>query len=425
VTLPPARFTEASLIKELEDRGIGRPSTYAAIIQTIQDRGYVWKKGTVLIPTFTAFAVVNLLEKHFADLVDFGFTAKMEDDLDAIATGRLASGPWLEHFYFGDPSATNGDEDVDHVGLKRRIGSGWEEIDAREVSTVTIGTDEQGRQIAARIGRYGPYLQVENTDQRVTIPPDLPPDELSMEAAHRLLSQAAQGDQVLGHVPDSGKPIYLKNGRFGPYVQLGDAQRTEKGELKRGSKPKMASLWPSMKPESVTLEDALMLLSFPKTLGVHPETNAPITVQDGRYGPYVKMGDETRSLANHEQLAGITLAEALELLAQPKHSRGRGRQATILELGRHPESNAPLQIKSGRFGLYVTDGVVNASLPKHLDAGSVTIEKAVELIKAREQRLRDQGKDPRAPKQARKGSAHKTSSSTRGSIRKRTASKTK
>jgi len=308
--------------------------------------------------------------------------------------------------------------------LKRRIGSGWEEIDAREISTITIGTDEQGRRIAARIGRYGPYLQVADTDQRVTIPPDLPPDELNVEAAHQLLTQANQSDQVLGHDPQSGKPIYLKNGRFGPYVQLGDAERTEKKTLKRGSKPKMASLWPSMKPETLTLEDALILLSFPKTLGIHPETKAPITVQVGRYGPYIKMGDETRSLANHEQLASITLAEALELLAQPKQGRGRGRQATILELGRHPQTDAPLQIKSGKFGLYVTDGMVNASLPKHLDPASVTVEKAVELISAREERLRQQGKDPRAPKPARKGSGRKPSSRTRGSAHKRAASKT-
>jgi len=424
VTLPPARFTEASLIKELEERGIGRPSTYATIIQTIQDRGYVWKKGTALIPTFTAFAVTNLLEKHFADLVDFGFTAKMEDDLDAIASGRLESGPWLNLFYFGDPSATNGQEDLAHIGLKGRIGSGWEEIDAREISTVAIGTDEQGRAIAARIGRYGPYLQVADTDQRATIPPDLPPDELDVEAAQQLLAQAARGDQVLGQDPDTDKPVYLKNGRFGPYVQLGDPERTEKGTLKRGTKPKMASLWPSMTPETLAFEDALMLLSFPRTLGVHPETGEPVTVQDGRYGPYVKMGSETRSLADHEQLAGITLEEALELLAQPKQGRGRRGQTTILELGHHPESNAPLTIKSGRFGPYVTDGVVNASLPKDLDPNTVTVEKAVELIAAREERLLQQGKDPREPKTPRKSSGRKTSSGTRTSTRKRAPSKT-
>jgi len=424
VTLPPARFTEASLIKELEERGIGRPSTYATIIQTIQDRGYVWKKGTVLIPTFTAFAVVQLLEKHFGELVDFGFTAKMEDDLDMIATGRLKSGPWLEHFYFGDPSATNGHDDLGRVGLKRRIGSGWEEIDARKVSTIALGADEQGRQIAAHIGRYGPYIQVGDTDQRATIPIDLPPDELSMDAAQELLSQAAQGDQVLGEEPETGKPIYLKNGRFGPYVQLGDPERNEKGTIKRGSKkPKMASLWPTMKSETLTLDDALKLLSFPKTLGVHPEKNEPITVQDGRYGPYIKMGDETRSIADHEQLASITLKEALELLAQPKKGRGQQGQATLLELGRHPQSDAPLQIKNGRFGPYVTDGVVNASIPKNLDPSAVTIDKAVELISAREQRLRDQGKDPRAPKSAGKAKGRKTASGTRSATRKKAPSK--
>jgi len=398
-TTPPARFTEASLIKELEDRGIGRPSTYASIIQTIQDRGYVWKKGTALVPTFTAFAVVNLLESHFTDLVDFEFTARMENDLDAIASGKLEPKPWLHVFYFGKSDGSNGQEDIGHVGLKRRIGSGWEEIDARKVSTIELGTDENGQTIAARIGRYGPYIQVGDSEIRANIPEDIAPDELSLERAKSLLAQAATGDRVLGHDPATGKPVFLKKGRFGPYVQLGEAERTESGKLKRGGKPKMASLWPSMSEQTITLDEALMLLSFPRVIGQHPDTGEEITVQDGKYGPYLKCGEETRSLENHEQLRSIDLAGALELLAQPKKGRRGGpARGTSIELGVHPESGAKLQIKSGRFGPYVTDGVVNASVPKGTDPATLTVDRAVELLKAREAKLIEQGKDPRAPK---------------------------
>ena len=398
VTVPPPRYTEASLIRELEERGIGRPSTYASIIQTIQDRGYVWKSGSALVPTLTAFAVTNLLETHFRELVDFSFTAKMEDDLDAIATGKLEAEPWLRVFYFGNAQAPNGFGEFSKVGLKRRIGSGWKEIDAREISTIPLGKDEKGQSIVARIGRYGPYLQVGDTDQRVTIPNDIPPDELSVAAATKLLADAAHEDKPLGHDPATGKPVYLKNGRFGYYVQLGDPEVTDKGALKRGGKPKMASLWPSMKPETLALADALKLLSFPRTVGEHPEKHLPITVQDGRYGPYLKMGDETRSLENHEQLTTLTLDEAVQLLTQPKRGRGRTSRQPAREIGKHPQSGAPLQVKAGRFGPYVTDGVVNASLPRSMDPNSLTVEKAVELLAAREQRLRDQGKDPRAPR---------------------------
>jgi DNA topoisomerase-1 len=404
-TTPPARFTEASLIKELEDRGIGRPSTYATIIQTIQDRGYVWKKGTALVPTFTAFAVVKLLESHFTDLVDFEFTAKMENDLDAIAAGKLAPKPWLQVFYFGKSDGTNGHQDVTHIGLKRRIGSGWEEIDAREISSIPLGQDEQGQTICARIGRYGPYIQIGDSGVRANIPDTIAPDELSLAAAKELLAQAATGDRAVGQDPATGKPVFVKNGRFGPYVQLGEAERTESGKLKRGGKPKMASLWPGMTEQTLTLEQALMLLSFPRVVGQHPQTGEEITVQDGKYGPYVKMGTETRSLESHEQLASIDLKGVLDLLAQPKKGRRGGpARGTATELGTHPQSGAKLQIKSGRFGPYVTDGVVNASLPKGMDPAKVTVEKAVELLHAREDKLREQGKDPRAPKPEKKRS---------------------
>ena len=408
-TVPPPRYTEASLIKELEERGIGRPSTYATIIQTVQDRGYVWKKGTALVPTLTAFAVINLLEKHFNDLVDFDFTAKMEDDLDAIASGKLSSTPWLQAFYFGTSSDQNGAQVFNRVGLKRRISADSEKIDPREISMIPLGMDENGQPVIARIGRYGPYIQVGDSDQRVNIPEDIPPDELNVETAKALLARSTQGAQVLGKDPETGKPVYLKTGRFGPYVQLGDPELTEKGTMKRGGKPKMASLWPSMKPDSITLEDALMLLSFPRTLGTHPETGEPITVQDGKYGPYLKMGTETRSLASHEQLKTLTLEEGLALLAQPKgRQRAASAQRTVTEVGKHPTSGAPIQLKQGRFGPYVTDGVVNASLPKSLLPTDLTLDKAVELLAAREQLLRDRGEDPRAPKPARRSARGRT-----------------
>ncbi len=400
-TQPPPRYTEATLIRELEERGIGRPSTYASIIQTIQDRQYVWKKGTALVPTFTAFAVIQLLETYFADLVDFNFTAKMETDLDAIASGDLQSRPWLRLFYFGQAEGENGNGgDVRRVGLHRRIQSGGEHIDARAVSTLEIGRDPQGRLIVARIGKYGPYLQVGEDEQRVNLPADLAPDELTVQAALELLNKAARTDQVLGVDPE-GRPVYLKNGRFGPYVQLGDAERTGSGKLKKGGKPRMASLWPSMSPETLTLEQALKLLSFPRVVGRHPESGEEITVQDGKYGPYVKCGRETRSLESHEQLETLDLPGALAILAQPKGGRRRAASQTVRGIGLHPVSGAELKIKDGRFGPYVTDGVVNASLPKGMDPATLTPEKAAELLAAREERLKAQGKDPRASRETR------------------------
>ncbi|HRX84802.1 MAG TPA: type I DNA topoisomerase [Phycisphaerae bacterium] len=397
-TQPPARFTEASLIRELEERGIGRPSTYAAIIQTIQDRGYVWKKATALVPTFTAFAVVNLLEQHLSVLVDFAFTAKLEDTLDAIANGQREAGPWLHDFYFGDGHVPKNGDPLGDVGLKNLIGSGWEEIDARAVCSVPLGQTEDGRTVTARVGRYGPYVQMEGGEERATIPNDIPPDELTVARALELLEQAAKGDRVLGQDPNTGKPVYLKAGRFGPYVQLGDPELTEKGNIKRGSKPKMASLWPGMSMDTISLDEAVLLLSFPRVVGKHPETGEEITAQDGKYGPYLRMGTDSRSLENHEKLQSVTVDEAVEIFKQPKRGRRQAGAGIIAELGQHPQSEAKLQVKSGRFGPYVTDGVVNATIPKGYDPASVTLEKAVELIAAREQKLRDQGKDPRAPK---------------------------
>jgi DNA topoisomerase-1 len=397
-TQPPARFTEASLVRELEERGIGRPSTYASIIQTIQDRGYVHKRGSALVPNLIAFAVTRLLEEHFPELVDLDFTARMEDRLDMVAAGEIDSRPWLRGFYFGGDEDATVNEDPQNIGLKGRIAEGWQDIDARAVSSIPLGTDPQGREVAARVGRYGPYVQVEDTAERASLPEDLPPDEVTLERALELLAEAAQGDQVLGHDPESARPIYLKTGRYGPYFQLGEDEDD-------GGKPKRGSLWPGMSMESVTLEDALKVLSFPKTLGTHPETGTPVTAQDGPNGPYLKMGTESRSLRDHDHLDSITLEEALQLFAQPKQPRGRSAPVALKELGEHPTSHQPLRILRGRFGPYVTDGVVNASLPGNRDPQLVELDEALELLAAREERLREQGVDPRAPKPTRRRSA--------------------
>jgi DNA topoisomerase-1 len=403
MTQPPVRYTEASLVKELEARGIGRPSTYASIIQTIQDRGYVWHKGQALVPTFTAFAVVRLLEQNLPDLVDYDFTARMEDELDAIARGENDAAPWLHDFYFGASVGNNVKRPIMRVGLRALVATGGD-IDPREASRITIGQTSGGDRVVVRVGRYGPYIQIGDTEQRVSVPDDLPPDEMTLERALEMVEKAAEGDRVLGNDPETGKPIYVKSGRFGPYVQLGDPELTEKGTVKKGGKAKMASLWKSMSPETVELEQAVMLLSFPREVGKHPESDEIITVQDGRYGPYVKAGDETRSLDNQEQLATITLDEAVAKLAAPKRGRRSGAASVIADLGAHPESGNAIQVKSGRFGPYVTDGAINATVPKGSDPESVTLEQAVELLAKREAKLRAQGKDPKAKRTRRRKS---------------------
>jgi len=412
-TVPPARYTEASLVKSLEELGIGRPSTYATIIQTIQDRGYVVHKGSALVPTFTAFAVTALLEKHLTNLVDYEFTARMEGVLDAIANGERDAGPWLHDFYFG---ASNNGRDSEHdtdVGLKPMVNEHSDEIDPRQISCIPIGTSSNGEPVVVRVGRYGPYIQIGDNGKRASVPEDLAPDEVTVNAAEELVREAEHGDRVLGHDQDTGKPIYIKTGRFGPYVQLGDPELTEKGNIKKGTKPKMASLWPSMSVESLTLEQARLLLAFPREVGIHPETNEPITAQDGRFGPYLKMGTDSRSLPDHEKMASITLEEAVEIFKQPK-GRQRAAAATLKEdLGKHPETKLTLQVRSGRFG----------PIPKAKDPASITLEEAVELIAAREQRMRDQGKDPRAPK-AKRSSAKKAGKKTsKASGKKKSAKK--
>jgi DNA topoisomerase-1 len=369
-TQPPARYTEASLVKALEDLGVGRPSTYASILGTIQERGYVWKKGTALVPSFTAFAVVGLLEQYFANLVDYGFTAAMENDLDEIAAGSQEALPWLTRFYFGTAGNGNGNGNGDNRGLKEEIATHLGEIDAREVNSIPIGDDAEGRPVVARVGRYGPYLQ--RDDDRASIPEDLPPDELTVERAEELLS-APSGDRQLGNHPEHQLPVIARTGRFGPYVQLGES-------VDGGDKPRTASLFKTMSLDTVTLDEALQLLRLPRPVGQDPESGEEILALNGRFGPYVKKGTDTRSLGGEEELLTVTLDEAVALFAQPKRGRGRTAAAPLRELGDDPETGQPIVLRSGRFGPYVTDGTTNASLRQGDDQESITPERAVELL---------------------------------------------
>jgi len=363
-TQPPARYTEASLVAELESRGIGRPSTYASVIQTIQDRGYVWKKGPALVPSWTAFAVIRLLEEYFTHLVDYDFTARMEESLDDIARGERESVPWLRQFYFGNGV----------VGLRTLVEQRVPEIDAREINTIPIGADAEGREIVVRVGRFGPYLS--RGEQTSPVPDGIAPDELTPALASELLERGPEESRVLGTDPATGLEVTVREGRYGPYVQLGEQEEGSK------KKPKRASLFKTMTPDSVTLEEALMLLSLPRVVGKDPEGHE-IVASPGRFGPYIKREEDTRSLKSEEQLLTVTLEEALELLAQPK--RGRGRQAAepLAELGANPDNGAPIKLLPGRYGPYVTDGTTNASLPKDADPAGLTLEQAVELLRAR------------------------------------------
>ncbi|MDF5759078.1 type I DNA topoisomerase [Spongiactinospora sp. TRM90649] len=374
-TKPPARYTEASLIKELEDREIGRPSTYSSIIGTILDRGYVFKKGTALVPSFLAFAVVNLLEQHFGNLVDYDFTAEMEKVLDDIANDRAERVPELRRFYFGE----DGDE-----GLKEMV-TDLGEIDAKEISSFPI----KGTDIMIRVGRYGPYLDRDGA--RVNVPEDLAPDELTAEKAEELFAQPS-GDRELGTDPKTGRKIVAKSGRFGPYVTEvipepeEPAEGAKKTRKKDVPKPRTGSLFKSMDLTSVTLDDALKLLSLPRVLG--ELDGQEVTAQNGRFGPYVKKGTDSRSLGAEEDLFTVTLEQAKELFAQPKQ-RGRGRAAAappLRELGDDPASKKPVVVKEGRFGPYVTDGETNASLRKGDAVESITIERAAELLAERRAR---------------------------------------
>ncbi|MDX3243187.1 type I DNA topoisomerase [Streptomyces sp. ME18-1-4] len=382
-TKPPARYTEASLVKELEEREIGRPSTYASIIGTILDRGYVFKKGTALVPSFLSFAVVNLLEKHFGRLVDYDFTAKMEDDLDRIARGEAQSVPWLKRFYFGEGTGTGhggaadaGNGDGDHLGGLKELVTDLGAIDAREVSSFPVGSG-----IVLRVGRYGPYIERGEKDseghQRADIPEDLAPDELSVELAEELLAKPS-GDFELGTDPESGHQIIARDGRYGPYVTEVLPEGTPKTG-KNAVKPRTASLFKSMSLDTVTLADALKLMSLPRVVGADAE-GVEITAQNGRYGPYLKKGTDSRSLQTEDQLFTITLEEALEIYSQPKQRGRAAAKPPLKELGADPVSGKPVVVKDGRFGPYVTDGETNATLRSGDSVEEITPERGFELL---------------------------------------------
>jgi DNA topoisomerase-1 len=409
-TSPPPRYTEASLVKALEELGIGRPSTYAAILSTIMDRGYVSQRGQALVPNWIAFSVVRLLEDHFSELVEYDFTASMEEDLDEIAAGRRDRLDWLTSFYFGKDA---------HRGLRQVIDN-LGEIDAREINSVHLTDD-----ITLRIGRYGPYLEVADPDgtpdpetgvvppRRVNVPEELAPDELTAEKARELVEAPIVGDRVVGVDPESGKQIVVKNGRFGPYVTevepepeaeaapLADEKtgeiieptdaktktKTTKAKTTKAKtaskaaapKPRTASLFSSMSPEEVDLETALKLLSLPRVVGADPETGAEITAQNGRYGPYLKKGTDSRSLESEDLIFDIELPAALEIFAQPKYGARRASSA-LKEFEADPVSGKPIRIRDGRFGPYVTDGETNVTIPKAENPEEITFEQAVQML---------------------------------------------
>ncbi|HEY6795432.1 MAG TPA: type I DNA topoisomerase [Kineosporiaceae bacterium] len=370
-TSPPPRYTEASLIKALEERGIGRPSTYAATISVILDRGYVVTKSNALVPTWLAFSVTRLLEEHFGRLVDYDFTAAMEEDLDRIAAGQEDRRRWLSRFYFGDSGKGGVDGSTD--GLKPLVDS-LGEIDARDINTVHLGDG-----IVLRVGRFGPYLEVppENGGElrRAPVPDDVAPDELTLEKARELLAAPRENERVLGVDPGTGREIVVKSGRFGPYV----TEVVPDGAPK-SVKARTGSLFKSMQPETVSLDDALRLLSLPRLVGVDPETGEEITAQNGRYGPYLRRGTDSRSLTSEDQIFGTTLDEALAIYAQPK---ARGRAAAVpplRELGPDPVSGGQVVVKDGRFGPYVTDGTTNSTLRKDDAVETISLERAAELL---------------------------------------------
>ncbi|MFD4673843.1 type I DNA topoisomerase [Lentzea sp. NPDC058450] len=412
-TSPPSRYTEPSLIKTMEELGIGRPSTYSSIISTIQDRGYVWKKGAALVPSWVAFAVVGLLEQHFGRLVDYDFTAALEDELDGIAAGRQGRTNWLSGFYFGGSVGPDGSIGRSG-GLKKLVGTGVEDIDPREVNSIPLFSDDEGRTVVVRVGRFGPYLEreVDEAAQRANLPDDLAPDELTSEIAEKLFSTPQEG-RSLGTDPVSGNEIVAKEGRFGPYVTEVLPEPAENGTAAKSKakapKPRTGSLFKSMSLDTITIDDALKLLSLPRVVGKDPETGAEITAQNGRYGPYLKKGTDSRSLTDEAQIFSVTMEEALKIYSEPK-KRGRAAAAPPLrEMGNDPVSGKPMVIKEGRFGPYVTDGEANASLRKTDSVESITDERAAELlaekrakgpVKKKAPAKKPAAKKPAAPKKA-------------------------
>ena len=469
-TNPPARYTEASLVKKMEDLGIGRPSTYASIIKTIQDRGYVYSRGNALVPSWVAFAVVGLMEKSFAALVDYDFTSSMEDELDDIAAGNEVGANWLKGFYFGDEHASDATAETiaRQGGLKALVGNNLEQIDARVVNSLPLFDDDQGRPIYVRVGRYGPYLERqigvkpdgELEFQRANLSDTTTPDELTLEFAEKLFATPQSGRE-LGVNPANGRVIVVKEGRFGPYVTeiMGadekekvavsaeqivaeeraaeDAQRAAEGKraknwetktaiaakekrinqiIEETLKPATASLFSSMDPSTVTLEEALQLISLPREVGVDPTDGQMITAQNGRYGPYLKKGTDSRSLSSEEQIFTITLDEARRIYAEPKR-RGRGAttQQAIKELGDNDVSGKPMSVKDGRFGPYVTDGETNASLRKGDDPLTLTDARANELLSERRAK---EAADGGPKKKATKKTAAKKKTTTKKAVKK-------
>ena len=475
-TNPPARYTESSLVKKMEDLGIGRPSTYASIIKTIKDRGYVVSRGNALVPSWVAFAVVGLLEENFSELVDFDFTSLMEDELDAIATGNRDRTQWLNGFYFGSNDDNSAAVSIArHGGLKSVIDVNLEQIDARKVNSLKLYTDSEGRDVFVRVGRYGPYIErrvgEENGEpvyQRANLAESTSPDELNEELAEKLFA-TPQGGRELGENPANGRTVVAKEGRFGPYVteqvrddereraeadaeqivaqerEAEDAERAEQGKRKKNwetktaakqkekriaqlveekLKPATASLFQSMDPASVTLDEALQLLSLPREVGVDPSDEKMITAQNGRYGPYLKKGNDSRSLANEEQIFSITLDEARRIYAEPKRRGRAAAQPPLKQLGDNDVSGKPMTVKDGRFGPYVTDGETNASLRRGDKPEAMTDARANELLSERRAKNAEKSTS-KATKKTTKKTAKKTAkkSSAKKSTRKTSARK--
>ena len=475
-TNPPARYTEASLVKKMEDLGIGRPSTYASIIKTIQDRGYVLSRGNALVPSWVAFAVVGLLENNFTELVDYDFTSSMEDELDSIAAGRENGTEWLNNFYFGNTEA--GEQKAAsiarHGGLKSLVDINLEAIDARQVNSLRLYTDAEGRDVFVRVGRYGPYIERAvgtNEDgtvdyQRANLSETVTPDELNEALAEKLFA-TPQGGRELGQNPENGRIIVAKEGRFGPYVTeqvrdderekaeaeaeeivkeeraAEDTQRAAEGKraknwetktaakqkekriaeyVEEKLKPGTASLFASMEPSSVTLEEALKLLSLPREVGVDPSDGEVITAQNGRYGPYLKKGKDSRSLANEDQIFSITLDEARRIYAEPKRRGRAAAQPPIKQLGDNDVSGKPMTVKDGRFGPYVTDGTTNASLRRGDDPEQLTDARANELLSERRAK---EAADGGAKKTTKKAAKKSTKKSTKKATKKSTKKATK
>lgn len=415
-TQPPARYTEASLVKELESRGIGRPSTYAAVMQTIQDRGYVWKKGSALVPSWIAFAVIRLLEENFAHLVDYEFTATMEEDLDAIARGEKDAQVWLNQFYF-DPQD----------GLKALVhDEKVADIDARDINSISIGNDEQGRDVVVRVGRYGPYLEriIDGEPQRANIPEGITPDELTPTSAEEYFARSQEDGRELGIYPPTGETIVVKDGRYGPYVTLLPIEGTDETD----EKPKTASLLKYMNIADITLDDALKLFSLPRVVGVDENGNQ-ITAQNGRYGPYISRQvegkNDSRTLGGEEQLFTLTLEQALDLFSQPRRRGAAAAKPPLNDLGPHPETGKAIVVKDGRFGAYVTDGEINASIPRGQTPENLTMDQAVELLIARANKIAAQGGPKKKPAKKTTTKSAKKTTTKKAVTKKTTAKKTK